>query len=138
MWINGQAVGAADSFEVRSPINRDWLIGRFPNASLDQVDQAVRSAQNAAADWAATDWRQRVDILRKAAHIIEERVYDISAAVALEVGKNRMESLGEVQETADLILWYCDQMERNDGFDRVLPNDPLSGYTSTNRTVLRP
>jgi len=138
MWINGQAVGAADSFEVRSPINRDWLIGRFPNASLDQVDQAVRSAQNAAADWAATDWHQRMDILRKAAQIIEERVYDISAAVALEVGKNRMESLGEVQETADLILWYCDQMERNDGFDRVLPNDPLSGYTSTNRTVLRP
>ena len=30
--------------------------------------------------------------------------------MALEVGKNRMEAIGEVQETADLITWYCDQM----------------------------
>jgi len=65
-------------------------------------------------------------------------VYEISAAVALEVGKNRMESLGEVQETADLFSWYCDQMEANEGFDRALPNDPLAGFVSRNRTVLKP
>jgi 1-pyrroline-5-carboxylate dehydrogenase len=65
-------------------------------------------------------------------------VYDIGAAVALEVGKNRMESLGEVQETADLITWYCDRMEEAGGFDRELPNDPLPGFTSRNRSVLRP
>ena len=35
--------------------------------------------------------------------LIEERVYEIGAALALEVGKNRMEALGEAQETADLI-----------------------------------
>ena len=33
--------------------------------------------------------------------LIEERVYDIAAALSLEVGKNRMEALGEAQETAD-------------------------------------
>jgi 1-pyrroline-5-carboxylate dehydrogenase len=70
--------------------------------------------------------------------LIEERVYDIGAAVALEVGKNRMESLGEVQETADLITWYCDQMEANAGFVRELPNDPLAGFTSRNRSVMKP
>src|SRR5690606_19612753 len=46
--------------------------------------------------------------------------------------------LGEVQETADLINWYCDRFEEADGFDRVLPDDPLAGYTSRNRTKLRP
>jgi 1-pyrroline-5-carboxylate dehydrogenase len=49
-----------------------------------------------------------------------------------------MESLGEVQETADLIRWYCEQMQANGGFDRSLPNDPLRGYVSRNRTVLKP
>jgi 1-pyrroline-5-carboxylate dehydrogenase len=70
--------------------------------------------------------------------LIEERVYEIGAALALEVGKNRMESLGEVQETADLMYWYCDQMEAHDGFVRDLPNDPLPGVESRNRSVLKP
>src|SRR5690606_41327707 len=64
--------------------------------------------------------------------------YEISAAVAIEIGKNRMESLGEVQETAELIAWYCDQMQANDGFRRELPNDPLAGFVSRNRTQLKP
>ena len=76
--------------------------------------------------------------VRKAAALIEARVYEIGAAVALEVGKNRMESLGEVQETADLMAWYCDQMEANAGFVRDLPNDPVPGATSRNRSVLKP
>ena len=33
--------------------------------------------------------------------------------MALEVGKNRMEALGDVAETADLIRYSCDQMEKN-------------------------
>jgi len=77
-------------------------------------------------------------VLRRAGQLIEERVYQIGAAVALEVGKNRMEALGEVQETADLIHWYCDQMEEHGGFARALPNDPLKGFVSRNRTVLKP
>jgi 1-pyrroline-5-carboxylate dehydrogenase len=79
-----------------------------------------------------------VALVRKAAALIEERVYDIAAVLALEVGKNRMEALGEAQETADLMYWYCDQMEANGGFVRDLPDDPLAGFTSRNRSVLKP
>ena len=127
-----------DFIEVRSPINRDWLLARFEDGTADDVDAAVHAAQDAWPDWAATPWPERIRLLRRAAALIEERVYDISAVVALEVGKNRMESIGEVQETADLISWYCDQMEQNAGFDRQLPNDPLAGFVSRNRTVLKP
>ncbi len=58
--------------------------------------------------WAATPWQERVRILRRAVELIEARVYFIGAVLALEVGKNRMEALGEAQETADLIAYYCD------------------------------
>ena len=34
-------------------------------------------------------------MLRRVATLIEERVYHIGAALTLEVGKNRMEALGE-------------------------------------------
>ena len=58
--------------------------------------------------------------------------------LALEVGKNRMEALGEAQETADLIAYYCDQMERNDGYAKAMLRDPLPGFVSENRSVLKP
>ena len=144
LWPTGQSrdghggSGKVDLHEVRSPIDRNWLLARFAVATAADVDAAVQAARDASRGWAATPWLERVKLLRRAAALIEERVYDISAVVALEVGKNRMESIGEVQETADLITWYCDQMERNEGFDRRLPDDPLEGFVSRNRTVLKP
>jgi 1-pyrroline-5-carboxylate dehydrogenase len=137
-WIDGKARAAEHSFEVRSPIDRDWLLGRFARGTAADARDAITAARAAFPAWAATPWHERVRMLRRAAALIEQRVYDIGAAVALEVGKNRMESLGEVQETADLFTWYCDQMEANGGFDRVLPNDPLPGFVSRNRSVLKP
>jgi len=138
MLIAGNERLSREKFEVRSPINRDWLLGVFQRGGADEVDAAVAAARAAYPAWAATPWQERVRLLRRAARLIEERVYDLGAALALEVGKNRMESLGEVQETADLIEWYCAQMEANQGYDRILPHDPLKAYTSRNRSVLKP
>jgi acyl-CoA reductase-like NAD-dependent aldehyde dehydrogenase len=138
LWIDGAARDTPRRFEVCSPIQRDWLLGRFATASAAEVEDAVCAAHRAFPAWAATPWRERVALLRRVPALIEERVYEISAAVALEVGKNRMEALGEVQETADLFGWYCDQMEASEGFVRDLPNDPLSGWVSRNRTQLKP
>jgi len=138
MLVAGKDRASSDKFEVRSPINRDWLLGVFQRGTAGDAEAAVAAARAAFPAWAALPWQERVRLLRRAARLIEERVYDIGAAMALEVGKNRMEALGEVQETADLIAWYCTQMEENRGYDRVLPNDPLAGYTSRNRSVLKP
>jgi 1-pyrroline-5-carboxylate dehydrogenase len=61
-----------------------------------------------------------------------------AAALCLEVGKNRMEGLGEAQEAADFFSTYAQEFERNDGFSRALPDDPLPDYRSRNRSVLKP
>ncbi len=138
MHIDGADRDAPSQLELRSPIDRDWLLARIPAGTAGHVEHAVAAAHGAWRGWASTPWLERVRLLRRAAALIETRVYDISAALALEVGKNRMESIGEVQETADLVSWYCDQMEANDGFLKVLPDDPLTGFRSRNRTVLKP
>ena len=138
MRIGGEARIAEREFESRSPIDRDLLLARFPRGTAQDAADAVAAARAAYGPWARTPWAERVQVLRKAAKRIEERVYELGAAMALEVGKNRMESLGEVQETADLIEWYCAEMEENGGFARFLPDDPIKGFTSHNRTVLRP
>ena len=57
---------------------------------------------------------------------------------SLEVGKNRMEALADVQETADLISYYCDQVEKHKGYVTPMGKDPLKGFTVSNTSMLRP
>jgi len=70
--------------------------------------------------------------------LIEARVYEIGAVLSMEVGKNRMEALGEAQETADLIAYYCDRMEAENGYAKPMRADPLATFQSENTSVLRP
>jgi 1-pyrroline-5-carboxylate dehydrogenase len=58
------------------------------------------------------------------------------ADMAFEVGKNRLEALGEVEEAADLIRYYATTMEDNAGYEH--PMDNLGDLTVHTRTVLRP
>ena len=138
MLIGGKERFIAEKFEDRSPINQDWLLGTFQQGSRQDAKDAIDAARKAFPQWSGLPWRKRVAYLRKAAALIEKRVFEFAAADALEVGKNRMEALADVQETADLINYYCDQVEKNDGFDKPLRNDPLKGYVALNRSVLRP
>jgi 1-pyrroline-5-carboxylate dehydrogenase len=61
---------------------------------------------------------------------------EYAALMAIEVGKNRLEALGEVEETADLLRYYSDVMERNEGYDH--PMDNLGDAAVHTRTILRP
>jgi len=138
MIINGQDRFVEAKFEDRSPINADWVLGTFQKGFAQDAHDAVSAAEAAWPQWSGMKWHNRVHLLRKVAANIEKRVYEIGAAMALEVGKNRLEALGDVQETADLIKYSCDSMERNDGFIKPMGIDPLVGYRSTNVSVLRP
>jgi 1-pyrroline-5-carboxylate dehydrogenase len=138
MWIGGKERGAAERFEDKSPINTDWLLGTFPKGTAQDAADALAAARLAFPAWSRMRWQDRVRLLRKVVGLIEKRVYEIAAAMALEVGKNRTEALGDVQETADLIAYYCDAMERNGGFIRPMGRDPLKGYRAANVSVLRP
>src|SRR6266511_2152689 len=53
-------------------------------------------------------------------HADTERANERAALMSLEVGKNRLEALGDVEEAADLIRYYCDQVQANDGFDHKM------------------
>lgn len=101
-----------------SPIDRSLVLGTFVEATPAAVDRAVAAARKAYPAWSATPWGKRVEILRRAADEIEKQKYEISVACLIEVGKSRMEAVGEVEETIDLIRYYCDEMEGNNGFVR--------------------
>jgi hypothetical protein len=138
LHINGEDALTATLRDKRSPIDRDWLLGSFAQAGDEDVDRAMRAAQDAFPRWRATPAKERIALLRRVAQLIEERVYHIGAALTLEVGKNRMEALGEVQETVDFFNVYCDDFLKQECFDRALPNDPLPNTVSRNRSVMKP
>jgi 1-pyrroline-5-carboxylate dehydrogenase len=138
MFINGKEVFADEKFESRSPINTDWVLANMQKGNASHAQQALAAARKAFPLWSRTPWQKRVEFLRKAAALIEERIFELGAAMALDVGKNRMESLGDVQETADLIYYSCYQMEKNNGYIVEMGKDPLVGYDASNTSVLRP
>jgi 1-pyrroline-5-carboxylate dehydrogenase len=138
MIINGEERFAEDKFEDRSPSNTDLVLGLFQKGTAQDAQDAIAAARQAFPMWSATPWQERVRLLRKAADIIDQRTFEIGAVMALEVGKNRMESLGDIAETADLIRYACYQMEKNDGYIVEMGRDPLVGYSATNVSILRP
>jgi 1-pyrroline-5-carboxylate dehydrogenase len=138
MLVDGQERFADEKSEDRSPVNTDLVLGVFQKGTPQDARDALAAARKAFPLWSRMKWQQRVALLQKAADLIDERIYEIGAALALEVGKNRMESLGDVAETADLIRYACYQMEKNDGFYVEMGRDPLVGYTAVNHSILRP
>lgn len=138
MLIDGKDVFADEKFEDRSPIDTGWTLAVMQKGNETHARAAMQAARKAFPVWSKMPWQKRIELLRKAASLIEERIFELGAAMSLEVGKNRMEALGDVQETADLIAYSCDQVEKNDGYIVPMGKDPLVGYDSTNISVLRP
>jgi acyl-CoA reductase-like NAD-dependent aldehyde dehydrogenase len=138
LHIDGADVAAARSIRRTSPIDSELLLGEFPQASAAEVEAAMRAAHSAWPAWRAAPAAERAGALRRVAALMEQRVYAIAAALALEVGKNRMEALGEAQETVDFFRHYADDYQAHGGFERALPDDPLPGVASHNRSVMRP
>lgn len=115
MYIGGQAITASEQFEDRSPIDTRIVLGKFQQGGREHVQQAIAAAKAAAPAWAATPWQERVRLLKKLCDAIRAKQYDLSALMIYEVGKNRLECLGDVVETADLIEYYCDEFTKNNG-----------------------
>jgi 1-pyrroline-5-carboxylate dehydrogenase len=136
LWIDGKAVKSSSPLLVdTSPIDTTFVLGKFAAATPEHVAQAVAAAKRAQKTWGALPWQERVETLRKAAFVIRKRKYEIAAVMSIEVGKSRLESMGDAEESADLIDYYALQVSDNDGYvkplGKLLPNE-------NTRSVLRP
>ncbi|MEA3458893.1 MAG: aldehyde dehydrogenase family protein, partial [Candidatus Thermoplasmatota archaeon] len=138
MFVGGEERFTEDKFREYSPINTDIHLATFQKGGAKDAEDAIAAAREAFPKWSKMNWDERVYLLRKAADIIDQRLFEIGAVVTLEVGKNRMEALGDVAETAELIRWACAQMEANQGYRVSMAKDPLPGYDATNTSVLKP
>ncbi|MDP9330032.1 MAG: aldehyde dehydrogenase family protein [Actinomycetota bacterium] len=133
--VNGQERPGEGTYELRSPIDDDIVLAHISQATRQDVEDAVAAAKGFAIGWDRMGWRKRVEIINNAADLITERRNLLSALMALEVGKNRLEALGDVEETADLMRWNAKEMVEHDGF-----NVPMQAMGAAGQyyDVLRP
>jgi 1-pyrroline-5-carboxylate dehydrogenase len=135
-WIDGRKAAAdRPTFDDVSPADTSLLVARFPRATPAEIGAAIEGARRAFPAWSGRPWTDRVAILRRAAEAISDRMTELAALMSLEVGKNRLEAMGDAEEAADLLRYYCRQLEDADGFEqplaRLLPGEDT-------RSVLRP
>jgi 1-pyrroline-5-carboxylate dehydrogenase len=135
MMIGGRPVTGSSEFDDRSPIDTRILLGKFQSGSREQVRDAIAAARAAYPAWSARPWRDRVALLKKVADAIRDHRFELSALMGYEAGKNRLECIGDVEESADLIEYYCNEVEKHDGFTTKLGT---LGPGEENYSVLRP
>lgn len=135
MIVNGRSVEAGSTFADTSPIDTRWVIGHFQSGGREHVREAIAAARAAYPAWSGLGWRERVGYLRKVADAIRAHRWELSAIMGHEAGKNRLECVGDVEESADLIAYYCDQVEAHHGFEQQMGT---LGPGERNSSVLRP
>ncbi|MEO5970020.1 MAG: aldehyde dehydrogenase family protein [Bdellovibrionia bacterium] len=131
-WIDGKPFQSGVFLDDKNPAKITQTLARFHSVPTSEIDRIMDISEKAQKAWGATPWQERVKIIKNAAELISERRLEIAAVMSLEVGKNRMESLGDVEESADLFRYYAGQMEEANGFYKPLgklsPNEKTGSY----------
>jgi acyl-CoA reductase-like NAD-dependent aldehyde dehydrogenase len=89
------------AYEVFCPFDRELLVAQLVAADKKAVRSAVQSAKAALPGWAGLHWKDRVQAMRSWAAEINKRKYDLALAALYEVGKSRIEAIGEAEEAVD-------------------------------------
>ncbi len=107
----------------------DWLpvldkaagspLGRYGNASAEQVDRAVVAARRAQPDWGDTDANTRCDVLRAFAAELERRRDELLALIIRETGGTAQKADEELGQAINQLLNSATQLTENAG--AILP-----------------
>jgi RHH-type proline utilization regulon transcriptional repressor/proline dehydrogenase/delta 1-pyrroline-5-carboxylate dehydrogenase len=130
--VNGEYINTQQIIDSLNPSNFSEVVGKVGLISIEQAQQAMEAAKAAFPGWRKTPVKQRADILRKAADLMESRRAELAAWMVLEVGKAMREADAEVSEAIDFCRYYALEMERLDqGYNYDVPGE-------TNRYIYHP
>ncbi|TMB86293.1 MAG: aldehyde dehydrogenase family protein, partial [Chloroflexi bacterium] len=124
--------GSLEPVTERNPARLDERLGQFAQGSDEDIARAVAAARASQPAWAQRTIDERIDVLEGVAGEVARRAGMLAAVLTLEVGKTRLESVGEVDESVELIRYYCGCAAA--GFDLRLDGEP----GTRNLSVMRP
>jgi malonate-semialdehyde dehydrogenase (acetylating)/methylmalonate-semialdehyde dehydrogenase len=101
-YIGGEWVASKtkELVDVLNPATLE-VITRVPESTTDEVDQAVKAAHEAFAEWRETPPAQRVRPLFRLRTLLEDNYEDLARLMTLEHGKIIDEARGEMRRTVE-------------------------------------
>ena len=121
LLINGKQVQTEAGVKVEDPSTGE-VLAEVADASPEQGMEALDAAVAAQAGWAATDPRERGEILRRAFELFVYRREDIALLMTLEMGKPLAEAQAEVTYGAEFLRWFSEEAVRISGRYSVAPS----------------
>src|SRR5438045_8145711 len=117
-YIGGRWVPSASGewIENRNPADSRDLIGRFPQSTEKDVDDAVAAAAKAFDDWRQTPAPRRAEILFRVGEILIRDKEKYTRDMTREMGKVLKEAGGDVQEAIDCTYYAAGEGRRLHGF----------------------
>jgi acyl-CoA reductase-like NAD-dependent aldehyde dehydrogenase len=128
MFINGQWVASTTGqmIDTIDPAT-GRIIGRFPCANADDVDQAVTSARVAlSGEWRTTTPAMRGRILARTAALIRKDAERLAYIETLESGKPIREARGDIETAAGYFEYYAGIADKLQGDTIPLGPDFIS------------
>ena len=115
--------------EVVDPVS-ELVIATVPNASDDDIDEALAAAAVGFRTWRKVSAWERSAKLREMARIIAAEADRFAMVLTAEMGKPLAQARGEIMATADQFDWYADEARRVYG--RV-----VEAHTTDTRILVR-
>lgn len=112
LFIDGSAVTRDDTIVSVNPADPDEVVGRVCMAGRDDATAAIAAARRAFPGWRDTPCSQRVEIMRRAAALMRERLVELACLQVLEIGKQWDQAYADVTEAIDFLEFYSLQMLR--------------------------
>lgn len=127
-WATPFATG--EKQDIASPIDAKIFLGNFPVSTASDIEAVIASARKGAKVWNKASLEERLAFGARWREAIAESKYDLGLAALYEVGKSRIESIGEAEECVDMIDYYASELKANNGFVRPM-NELVEGETAT-------
>ena len=121
LFLNGEWRDSIskETLEIINPATEE-VIGKVSHARKEDLDLALKAADNAFNQWKHVSAYDRSKILRKAADLVRSRADKIAMLMTLEQGKPLAEAKGETLGAADSIDWYAEEGRR--AYGRIIPS----------------
>ncbi|STX50779.1 bifunctional PutA protein [Legionella busanensis] len=111
-------------YSVTSPQNQKKPIGRTSDATLNDIQAALSSAEKAFKHWNIKPVQERAAILLRIADLFEENKPLLMAMLCKEAGKTWNDSIAEIREAIDFCRYYATEATK-----LMAKPQQLLGYT---------
>ncbi|AZU62291.1 aldehyde dehydrogenase family protein [Neobacillus mesonae] len=136
LYINGEWIQAEQYANLFSPYSQE-KIAEIPQASENQVDEAINAAYNAREAMAQLTSYERAEILEKLVRLFQEKRIQAAQIISLESSKPLKFSLAEVDRTIETYKFAAEEAKRIHG--EMIPMDAAkNGANRLGYTVREP